>query len=230
MKVVFESFGRISHFLLNKEVIIILILILVGSSIDITHYELTHKTKAPTHTSKLSDTSTLCVTGQKGCGTSTPTKPEATTQSTTSNTTNSISKASPQENNTAQTQPSNSAQLQQYAQEIAAAQEQCTSNDEKAITDYTNTVESYAADLYHLEESDSSSWNSLGQSEVNSAIVSTNSNIQNAYNGTIENLDICTPSTAVSDPPLYQIPSCNAASGSELQTCAEQIYSQSGIP
>ena len=111
MKAIFKSFGQISHLFLNKNVVIILILILVGSAIDITHYELTHKTKAPTHTSKLSDTSTLCVMGEKGCDNSTPTKPETSTQNTNSNSTNSTSQVSPQESNTAQTQSSNSAQL-----------------------------------------------------------------------------------------------------------------------
>ena len=230
MKAKLKSFSSILHLILKKEVFIVLILILLGSSIDITHYELTHETKAPTHASKPADTSTLCIMGEKGCDTSGPTKPEASTQSTNSNSTTSTSQAAPQESNTAQTQPSNSVQQQQYAQEIATAQEQCTSNDEESITNYTTTVESYAADLYQLEETDSSSWNSLGQSEVNSAIVSTNSNIQNAYNGTLEIFDTCTPSTPVSNPPLYKIPSCNATSGSELQTCASQIYSQSGIP
>lgn len=230
MKAILRSLGQIFRLLPIRVMFIILTVILLGSAVGIAHYELTHETKAPTLTSKPPSTSTLCVMGEKGCGSPKPKNPEANTQSTNSNTATSTPQVTPQENNVAQSQPSNTAQEQQYSQEIAAAEAQCTSNDEKSITDYTNTVEAYAADLYQLEESDSSNWNSQGQSEVNSFIVEVNNGIHDAYEGTVVDLGVCTPSSPVTYPTQYQVPSCNATDGSELQTCATQIYSQSGIP
>lgn len=49
MKAIFNSPGRISHLLFKREVIIILILIIVGSSIDIAHYELTQSKTNTSH-------------------------------------------------------------------------------------------------------------------------------------------------------------------------------------
>ena len=177
--------------------------------------------------------STLCVVGENNCGETTTSPPHSTTQQNVSSA--PAPSTQPAQQNTSQQQslaPTTTGlqQVQQYAQEINAAEAQCTATDNKTISEYTNTVESYAADLYQLEESDSIDWSSLGQSEVNSMIISLNNDIQSAYNGTVVDLNACTPSSPVANPPIYTLPSCSASNGAELQSCASQIYSASGIP
>jgi len=223
---------NMKHYFVNKllpglgkqKVLVLLAVILLGSSTDVIHYYLTSNSSSyrkPTSTQHFKLTP-VKVTPTNSVSIQSTTK----TNSVTTPKTSTVQ----QSNTTVPTSIGSQQQIQQYTQEINAEEAKCTTEDQQSISNYTNTVKSYAASLYQFEESTSSSWNSYGQSLVNSSILSTNNDIQSAYNGAVDYLGVCTPSTPVTNPPLYIIPSCNATDGAELQVCASQIYSASGIP
>lgn len=107
MKAILRSLGQIFRLLPNRVMLIILTVILLGSTVGIAHYELTHKTKDLTLTTKPTGTSSLCVMGEKGCDSPKPTNPQeavqnanpnATSQKSTQNNSNLTYSAQPNYN------------------------------------------------------------------------------------------------------------------------------------